>query len=46
VQPWLPGRGASFIKAGDGSFKKMGTVKTKFIQDLLELGGAVQLESS
>ena len=34
----LKNRGASFIKAGDGSFKKMGTVKTKFIQDLLELG--------
>ena len=34
----LQGRGASFIKAGDGSFKKMGTVKTKFIQDLLEMG--------
>ena len=34
----LRNRGASFIKAGDGNFKKMGTVKTKFIQDLLELG--------
>ena len=34
----LKNRGQSFIKAGDGSFKKMGTVKTKFIQDLLELG--------
>jgi hypothetical protein len=34
----LRGRGADFIKAGDGSFKKMGTVKTKFVQDLLELG--------
>lgn len=33
----LKNRGQSFITAGDKSFKKMGTVKTKFIQDLLEL---------
>ena len=31
-------QGQQFITAGDKSFKKMGTVKTKFIQDLLELG--------
>ena len=34
----LKNRGQQFITAGDKSFKKMGTVKTKFIQDLLELG--------
>eukprot|EP01065_Artemidia_motanka_P036822 TRINITY_DN4485_c0_g1_i2.p1 TRINITY_DN4485_c0_g1~~TRINITY_DN4485_c0_g1_i2.p1 ORF type:complete len:689 (+),score=169.44 TRINITY_DN4485_c0_g1_i2:61-2127(+) len=31
-------RGAKFIQQGDGSFKKMGSVKTKFVQDLLDLG--------
>ena len=36
----LKNRVESFIKAGDESFKKMGTVKTKFLQDLLEIGGA------
>ena len=33
----LKGRGRKFITAGDEHFKKMGSVKTKFIQDLLEL---------
>ena len=36
----LKNRAKSFITAGDASFKKMGTVKTKFIQDLLEMGVA------
>ena len=36
----LKNRGDAFIKAGSASFKKMGTVKTKFIQDLLEMGVA------
>ena len=36
----LKNRVESFIKAGDESFKKMGTVKTKFVQDLLEIGVA------
>ena len=34
----LQNRKKSFITAGDASFKKMGTVKTKFVQDLLEMG--------
>ena len=36
----LKNRNKSFITAGDASFKKMGTVKTKFVQDLLEIGVA------
>jgi hypothetical protein len=28
------------LGGGDSSFKKMGTVKTKFVQDLLEMGVA------
>ena len=36
----LKNRVESFIKAGDESFKKMGTVKTKFVQDLLVVGAA------
>ena len=34
----LKNRKSEFITAGDASFKKMGTVKTKFVQDLLEMG--------
>jgi hypothetical protein len=36
----LNDRKKAFITAGDASFKKMGTVKTKFVQDLLEIGVA------
>ena len=33
----LANRGAHFITAGSAAFKKMGTVKTKFVQDLLDM---------
>ena len=39
----LNDRKKAFITAGDASFKKMGTVKTKFVQDLLEIGGGAIL---
>jgi len=33
----LANRGVQFITAGSAAFKKMGTVKTKFVQDLLDM---------
>jgi arabinosyltransferase len=33
----LQDRGVKFITAGSQAFKKMGTVKTKFVQDLLDM---------
>ena len=34
----LEARNSEFIAQGSESFKKMGTVKTKFVEDLLEIG--------